>query len=105
VQLLHAIVVLDLTAPGGPREISRVVLDGKILPHWAAYDPQIHRVAVSGYGEARVFMLTFDPQSGALALDHAFHYGAGSPGFDAGSRTWLHGWTGAALVHGIVFSK
>lgn len=105
VQLLHAIVVLDLTAPGGAQEVSRVVLDARILPHWTGYDAQTHRVAVSGYGEARVFMLTFDPQSGALALDRAFHDSAGSPGFDAGYRTWPHGWTGAAAVHGIVFSK
>jgi hypothetical protein len=105
VQILHAIVVIDLTAPGGPREVSRVVLSGEIRPHWTGYDVRTHRVAVSGYGEARVFMLIFDPQTGALALDHAFHDGAGRPGFDTGSRTWPHGWTGAALVHGIVFSK
>lgn len=105
VQLLHAIVVLDLTAPGGPREVSRVVLDAQILPHWTGYDPQTQRLAVSGYGEARVFMLTFDPGSGALALDRAFRDGAGNPGFDTGSRAWPHGWTGAALVHGIVFSR
>lgn len=105
VQLLHAIVVLDLTAPGGPREVARAVLDGQILPHWTGYDPRTHRVAVSGYGETRVFMLTFDPQSGALALDRAFHDGAGGPGFDTGKRAWPHGWTGAAQVHGIVFSK
>lgn len=105
VQLLHAIVVLDLTAPGGAREVARAVLDGQILPHWTGYDPRTHRVAVSGYGETRVFMLTFDPDSGALALDRAFHDGAGSPGFDSGKRAWPHGWTGAALVHGIVFSK
>jgi hypothetical protein len=105
VQLLHAIVVLDLTAPGGPREVSRVVLDGQVLPHWTGYDPRTQRVAVSGYGEARVFMLTFDPGSGVLALDRAFHDGAGSPGFDTANRAWPHGWTGTALVHGIVFSK
>jgi hypothetical protein len=44
-------------------------------------------------------------EPGALALDHAFHDGAGRPGFDTGSRTWPHGWTGPAVVHGIVFSK
>jgi hypothetical protein len=105
VQLLHAIVVLDLTAPGGPHEVSRVVLDGQILPHWTGYDPRTRRVAVSGYGETRVFMLTLDPQSGALALDRAFHDAAGSAGFDTGSRAWPHGWTGTAVVHGIVFSR
>ena len=39
VQILHAIVVVDLGAAGGPKEVSRVVLDGKIAPHWTGYDP------------------------------------------------------------------
>lgn len=105
VQILHAIVALDLTAAGSPREISRVVLDGQILPHWTGYDARTHRLAVSGYGEARVFMLTFDPDTGALELDRSFHDRTGRPGFDAGTRAWPHAWTGAAVVHGMVFSK
>jgi hypothetical protein len=105
VQILHAIVVLDLTAAGGPREVSRVVLDGQILPHWSGYDPKTQRLAVSGYAEARVFMLKFDLETGALAVDGAFHDKAGRAGFDSGSRAWPHGWTGAAAVHGIVFSN
>jgi hypothetical protein len=105
VQILHAIIVIDLTAPGGPKEVSRVVLDGKIAPHWTGYDPRTHRLAVSGYGESRVYMLTFDPDKGAVAIDRAFHDRAGEPGFDAGPQAWPHGWNGAAQVHGIVFSK
>lgn len=105
VQLLHAIVVLDLTASGGPKEVSRVVLDGQILPHWSGYDAKTQRLAVSGYAEARVFMLKFDPKAGALVVDEAFHDKTGRAGFDSGSRAWPHGWTGAAAVHGIVFSK
>ena len=105
VQILHAILVVDLTAPGGPKEVSRVVLDGKIAPHWTGYDPRTHRIAVSGYGESRVYLLTFDPDKGAVAIDRAFHDRAGEPGFDAGPQAWPHGWKGAAQVHGIVFSK
>lgn len=105
VQILHAIVVLDLTAAGGPKEISRVTLDSRILPHWTGYDARTHRLAVSGYDENRIFMLTFNPDSGALALDKAFHDKSGQPGFDADNRAWPHGWTGTATVHGIVFSK
>ena len=105
VQLLHAIVVLDLTAPGGPKEVSRVILDGEILPHWTGYDARTQRLAVSGYEERRVFMLVFDPESGALTLDKAFHDEGGHAGFDTASRAWPHGWTGTAIVHGIVFSR
>lgn len=105
VQILHAIVVVDLTAAGGPKEVSRVVLDGQLLPHWTGYDPRTHRIAVSGYGETRIYLLTFDPDNGAVAIDRAFHDRAGQPGFDTGARAWPHGWNGAALVHGIVFSR
>jgi len=105
VQILHAVVVLDLTAAGGARETSRVVLDGRILPHWTGYDARTHRLAVSGYDENRVFMLTFNPDTGALALDKTFHDPSGQPGLDTVNRRWPHGWTGTATIHGIVFSK
>jgi len=105
VQILHAVLVVDLAAPGGPKEVSRVVLDGQILPHWTGYDPRTHRVAVSGYGESRFYLLTFNPDSGAVAIDRAFHDHAGQPGFDTGPRSWPHGWNGAAQAHGIVFTK
>jgi hypothetical protein len=104
-QPLQPHVVLDLTAPGGPKEISRVVLDGEILPHWTGYDARTQRLAVSGYEERRVFMLVFDPESGALTLDKAFHDEGGHAGFDTASRAWPQGWTGTAIVHGIVFSR
>jgi hypothetical protein len=33
VPILHALVVLDLVAAGGPKEVSRVVLDSALQPH------------------------------------------------------------------------
>lgn len=50
-------------------------------------------------------MLVFAPESGALTLDKAFHDEGGHAGFDTASRAWPHGWTGTAIVHGIVFSR
>lgn len=102
VQMLHAIVVLDLATT---KEVSRVVLDDQILPHWTGYDARTQRLAVSGYEENRIFMLTFDPKTGALALDKGFHDQAGRAGFDPDNRAWPHGWTGTATIHGIVFSR
>jgi hypothetical protein len=104
VQILHAVIVVDLTAAGGPKEVSRAALDGAILPHWSAYDSRTHRLAVSGYGESRFYLLTFDPDSGKIAVDRAFKDHSGRPGFDTGPRNWPHGWKGGAQVHGIVFS-
>ena len=105
VPILHAIVVLDIKNGAQPVEVARVVLDAAIRPHWTGYDAKTHRLAVTGYGEDRLFMLTFDPETGALAVDRAFHDDKGNPGFDFDNRTWPHGWTGSAMAHGVVFSR
>jgi hypothetical protein len=105
VQILHAVVVVDLTAPGGPKEVSRVVFDGELLPHWTGYDLRTHRLAVSGYGQSRFYLLTFNPDNGTVAIDRAFRDRKGQPGFDTGAQKWPHGWNGSAQVHGIVFSR
>ncbi len=104
VQILHAIVVLDIRDGAHPVELARVRLDATILPHWTGYDARTQRLAVTGYGENRLFMLSFSPETGALALDPAFHDERGNPGFDFDSRSWPHGWTGSAMAHGVVFS-
>jgi hypothetical protein len=50
-------------------------------------------------------MLKFDPATGAVAMDGAFHDQEGRPGFDLTNRAWPHGWTGTAQAHGVVFSR
>jgi hypothetical protein len=105
VPILHAIVVLDIKDGAHPVEVARVVPDPALIPHWTGYDASTHRLAVTGYRENRLFMLTFDPQSGAIAIDPAFHDAHGNPGFDFDDRTWPHGWTGSAMAHGVVFSN
>lgn len=103
VPILHAIIVVDLTARGGPKEVSRVVLKG-LRPHWSSYDSRTQRIAVSG-DESRIYLLTFDPDNGTAAVDHAFNDRTGKPGFDTGPQLWPHGWNGPAQPHGIVFSR
>jgi len=105
VPILHAIVVLDIKEGSHPFEVGRLVLDRTIRPHWTGYDGKTQRLAVTGYGEDRLFMLTFNPETGALAVDRAFHDDKGNSGFDFDNRTWPHGWTGSAIAHGVVFSK
>jgi hypothetical protein len=105
VQILHAVVVIDLAAAGGPKEVSRVVFDGPLLPHWTGYDARTQRLVVSGYAESRFFLLSFNPENGSVALDGTFRDRNGKPGFDTGAQKWPHGWSGAAQVHGVVFSK
>jgi len=105
VPLLHGLVVLDIKDGARPIEIARVGLDGAFWPHWTVYDAKTHRLAVTGYDEDRLFMLVFNPQTGALAIDREFHDAQGNPGFDFDKRTWPHGWTGSAIAHGVVFSR
>ena len=105
VRLTHSVVVLDLGKADRPVEVSRVVFDGGIFPHWTGYDAKTHRVAVTGYGENRLYMLNFDPATGAIAMDKAFHDQDGRPGFDFSDRSWPHGWGGSAQAHGVVFSR
>lgn len=105
VPILHAVVVLDIRDGGRPVEVARIVLDHEIWPHWTGYDAKTRRLAVTGYNEDRLYMLSFDPDTGALAVDTAFHDDRGKPGFDFDNRTWPHGWTGSATAHGVVFSN
>jgi len=105
VPILHSIVVLDIKDGAHPVEVGNVTLDAVLWPHWTGYDASTHRLAVTGYREDRLFMLTFDPESGLLAIDRAFHDDRGNPGFDLDNRTWPHGWTGSAIAHGVVFSN
>ena len=97
--------VLDIKDGVHPFQVARVGLDRAIHPHWTGFDAETQRLAVTGYGEDRLFMLKFNPETGTLAVDRAFHDDKGNPGFDFDNRTWPHGWTGSAVAHGVVFSR
>ena len=102
----HGLAVLDIADPSKPVEVSRVKLDDLISPHWTGWDAKSRRIVVTGYGEEnRLFMLTFDEGTGALAVDTAFHDKAGKAGFDFDGREWPHGWKGSGKPHGVVFSR
>jgi hypothetical protein len=105
VPIQHSVVVLDIAHGDAPVEVSRVQIDQQINPHWTAYDPVTQRIAISGYGENRVFLLTFTQDTGAIAVDTGFHDAQGHPGMDLADRAWPHGWKGTARAHGIVFSR
>jgi hypothetical protein len=105
----HAVVALDLTDPEHPREVSAVAVGDDEEPHWMSIDPSGRRLVMnsSGGGEGnRLYVLTFDPANGALALDDRFRDpGADGPGVRLTGRTWPHGFTGKAAPHGTVFSR
>ena len=103
-----AVVVLDVSDPSHPREVSRVTLGPDDVPHWIGIEPNHRRVVITGYQamKTRVLLATFNATTGALALDARFR-AAGST--EAGMRmegiAWPHGGNGPGIPHGAVFSR
>jgi hypothetical protein len=52
-----------------------------------------------------LYLLKFDPATGALTMDEGFRDTDGKVGFNFEDRQWPHGWKGTGLPHGVVFSR
>jgi hypothetical protein len=105
---LHALASYDISDLDHIREISRVTFDDKQKPHWISADEDRRRIVVNSgeYGEHRLFVVNFDPQSGALVLDARFRdSGSDRPGVSMDGKSWPHGFQGDAYPHGTVFSR
>lgn len=64
----RALVALDISNPASPRELSRLVFDAPVTPHWLAADPSgQHLVLTSGSAaDGRVHFVRFDEATGLL---------------------------------------
>lgn len=105
---LHAVATYDIADLSHIREVSRLTFDEKQKPHWIAVDPEGRRLVLNSgeYGEHRIFMVNFDPQTGALTLDGRFRdAGSEKPGVSMDAKSWPHGFQGDAYPHGTVFSR
>ena len=104
---IHSAIVLDIANGAKPVEISRVKFADDYRPHWTGWDAKTHRVVITtgGQGDPRLYLLKFDPETGALAIDETFHDADGKPGFNFTDRDWPHGWKGSGVPHGVVFSR
>jgi hypothetical protein len=105
----HGLIVLDITNPAKPVEVSRLKLSDTYQPHWTAWDAKTQRLVVTssltpGAAE-RLYLMKLDSATGALTLDDSFRDTDGKPGVTFANRDWPHGWTGSALPHGAVFSR
>ncbi len=100
----HSLIVLDIHNADRPVEVSRLNFDSAYRPHWTGWDEKTQRLVVTG-SEPRLYLLKFDPSTGAIALDDAFHDADGKAGFNFANRDWPHGWKGSGLPHGVVFSR
>jgi hypothetical protein len=105
----HALVALDIADPEHPREVSQVTVGEDEEPHWLAMDPPGRRLVMNSGGYAkgnRLFVINFDPASGALSIDNRFRDpGSTRPGIDLTGKAWPHGFSGKAAPHGTVFSR
>ena len=104
VPAMHGVIALDISDGANPAEVSRLQLSDHYFSHWTGWDPKTHRLVVTG-DENRLFLLTMNEATGALAVDTAFHDASGKPGFDFANRDWPHGWKGSGRPHGVVFSR
>ena len=105
----HALVSVDITDPEHPRDVSTLKLGDDEQPHWISIDGTGRRVVLNSadaHTGNRLFVIDFDPATGALTLDQRFRdAGATQPGVRFSQKTWPHGFTGTAVPHGTVFSR
>src|SRR5215469_8275127 len=105
----HSLTVLDIADPEHPREVSRVTFDAGQQPHWVAVDPSGSRIVVNSDEQSpdhRLFIVNFDPGTGAVTLDEHFRdRGNKRPGVSMDGKSWPHGFRGNAYAHGTVFSR
>jgi hypothetical protein len=101
------LIALDVSDPGRPREVGRLVLPPDYLPHWISLAPDGERIAITGFGamHSLLLMARIDRATGRLTLDERFRpAGADRPGVSFDRTDWPHGPTGRAIPHGVVFS-
>jgi len=106
----HGLIVLDITNPAKPVEVSRLKLRDTYWSHWTAWDPKTERIVVTasvipGEPVKRLYLMKLDLATGTLTLDDAFRDTDGKIGFSFANRQWPHGWNGSGLPHGAVFSR
>lgn len=103
----HSAIVLDISNAAKPVRVSKLDLGASYYPHWTGWDPKTNRVVVTpgSSGDPRLYLLKFDPNTGALSMDNGFHDADGKPGFNFTDREWPQGWKGTGLPHGVVFSR
>jgi hypothetical protein len=88
---MHALASYDISDLAHIREVSRVTFDDKQKPHWIAADADGRRIVLNSgeYGEHRLFMVNFDPQTGALKLDGRFRDpGSERRGVSMDGKSW-----------------
>lgn len=107
VPAMGGVVVLNVADPARPVKVSELSLGADQFTHWLAWDDAGSRIILNSGGvDSRLFMLHFDRSSGQVTLDTEFRNpGSTSPGFSMSDLNLPHGFRGAGLPHGAVFSR
>ena len=103
-----AVVSLDISDPGAPREVSRVTMGEGDVPHWIAISPDHRRVVVTGYQgmRHRVVIARFDPATGSARGRRTLPRRGREPArFPHGQQDMAPRWRRKGIPHGAVFSR
>jgi 56kDa selenium binding protein (SBP56) len=105
VSALPGLVVLDVSNPEKPIEVSRLTLDNRFKhPHWVAADRHGSRLVITGSMESWVLIVNVDAGTGKLSVDESFRQeGFDVPALNWEHFTWPHGESGKAIPHGALF--
>jgi 56kDa selenium binding protein (SBP56) len=105
VAALPGLIVLDVSNPELPREVSRLIFDDRFRrPHWIAADRQSARLVVTGSMESWLLLVNIDEGTGKLSVDNAFREtGHDEAGLDFAHIRGPEGKTGVFFPHGALF--
>jgi len=107
VSALPGLVVLDVSNPEQPIQVSRLALDNRFShPHWIAADRDGARLVLTGSMESWVLIVNIDERTGKLSIDEAFREkGSDVPGLSWEHFKWPLGKSGRAIPHGALFGS
>jgi hypothetical protein len=103
---LPGLIVLDVSNPAKPVEVSRLKIDGTRYPivHWIAADRNGDRLVLAGAMNHWVLVARLDPKTGKVTLDESFRTpGSPYPGIQFEGKVLPAGVGDTVMVHGSVF--
>jgi hypothetical protein len=105
---LPGLIVLDVSNPAKPVEVSRLKIDGKRFPtvHWISADRNGDRLVMSGAMDSWLLVARIDRNTGKVKLDDSFRTpGSPYPGIQFEGKVLPAGVGERVMVHGALFGQ
>lgn len=105
---LPGLIVLDISNPIKPVEVSRLKIDGQLYPlvHWIAADRKGDRLVMSGAMDHWLLVARMDRKTGKVTLDESFRTpGSPNPGIQFEGNVLPAGVGHMVMVHGALFGQ